>query len=104
MASGTPVCLYNKYGYCKHKEMCRKRHVNEMCEKTSCEVYKCTSRHPKICKFFWNHGHCKFDPCAFLQKDNENFLIYKLKGLFINLFFTCVGGWKWRWVGSSSSV
>jgi prefoldin subunit 5 len=78
MASQTPVCLYNKYGYCKHKEMCRKRHVNEMCEKTSCEVYKCTSRHPKICKFFWNQGHCKFDPCAFLHKDNDN-SIWRIK-------------------------
>ena len=78
MAAQTPVCLYNKYGYCKHKEMCRKRHVNEMCEKLSCEVYKCTLRHPKICKFFWNNGQCKFDPCAFLHKDNENSL-WKLK-------------------------
>jgi hypothetical protein len=75
MAAQTPVCLYNKYGFCKHREMC---HVNEMCEKLSCEFYKCTLRHPKICKFFWNNGHCKFDPCAFLHKDNENSL-WKLK-------------------------
>lgn len=78
MAAQNPVCLYNKYGYCKHKEMCRKRHVNQMCETSSCEVYKCTFRHPKICKFFWNYGHCKFDPCAFLHRDNEN-SIWKLK-------------------------
>ena len=78
MAAQTPVCLYNKYGYCKHKEMCRKRHVKEICDNNSCEVYKCTFRHPKICKFFWNDGQCKFDPCAFLHKDNEN-SVWKLK-------------------------
>jgi DNA repair exonuclease SbcCD ATPase subunit len=76
MAAQIPVCLYNKYGYCKHKEMCRKRHVNQICETIPCEVY--TFRHPKICKFFWNYGQCKFDPCAYLHKDNDN-SFWKLK-------------------------
>ena len=36
------LCLFNKYVYCKHGEKCRKRHVNEICEKTSCDSSKCS--------------------------------------------------------------
>ena len=50
------VCSFYKFGYCKHKEMCRKRHVQEICENSSCDFYTCILRHPKM----W-----QFDPCMF---------------------------------------
>ena len=31
MATQT-VCSFYRFGYCKHKELCRKRHVKEICE------------------------------------------------------------------------
>ena len=72
------VCLFYKYGYCKHKETCRKRHISEICDKTSCDILTCVSRHPKICKFYREYGKCKFDPCAFLHID-QNDTIDELK-------------------------
>ena len=65
------VCSFFKFGYCKHKEMCRKRHVKEICENSSCDVYTCILRHPKPCKFFRNHRMCKFDPCMFSHEINN---------------------------------
>ena len=70
MAAQT-VCSFFKFGYCKHKDMCRKRHVTEICETSSCEVFTCMLRHPKICKYFRNYGMCKFDPCMFSHKIND---------------------------------
>ena len=64
------VCSYHKFGYCKHKEHCRKQHVKEICENISCEVSVCSSRHPKICKFYRDYGRCKFNPCMFRHVDN----------------------------------
>ena len=63
------LCLYNKFGYCKHKDHCRKQHVKEVCAKISCDISNCTSRHPKICKFYRDYGMCKFDPCMFRHED-----------------------------------
>ena len=68
MAAPT-LCLFNKYGYCKYKETCRKHHVNEKCENVSFEVAMCRLRHPKFCKFYKNYGYCKFSPCAFNHKE-----------------------------------
>ena len=66
------VCLYNKFGYCKHKELCRKQHVNGICENVSCEISVCRSRHPKTCKWYREFGKCKFDPCAFKHVENNS--------------------------------
>ena len=64
MAAPT-LCLYNKFGYCKFSERCRKHHIYEICENTSCSISECRLRHPKICRYFDNFGRCKFSPCAF---------------------------------------
>ena len=64
------VCSYNKFGYCKHKEHCRKQHVKELCEKKSCDISNCSLRHPKTCKFYRDYGRCKFNPCMFRHIDN----------------------------------
>ena len=70
------ICQWFKFGYCKHKEYCRRHHEEEVCTDDSCEIFGCRKRHPKICKYFWNHGRCKFDPCAFLHKENNSTLEY----------------------------
>ena len=64
-----PVCSYFKFGYCKHKELCRKNHVKELCEKVDCDISSCFLRHPKICKFYREYQKCKFDPCMFRHVD-----------------------------------
>ena len=66
------VCLCNKFGYCKHKELCRKQHVNDICENVSCELSLCIWRHPKTCKYYRELGRCKFDPCAFKHVGNNS--------------------------------
>ena len=81
------VCLYNKFGYCKHKELFCKQHVIDICENVSYELSVCMLRHPKTCKLYMEFGRCKFDPCAFkhignnsLEKLNEENreILYKL--------------------------
>ena len=65
------VCSWNKFGYCRHKEACRRKHVKEICENPSCDFKTCSFRHPKQCKFYRDHGLCKFDPCMFSHKVNN---------------------------------
>ena len=64
------VCLFNKFGYCRYNETCRKLHVNEMCEDNSCQFLKCSQRHPKACKWYRKYKRCKFNPCKFSHKDD----------------------------------
>ena len=68
------VCFHNKYGYCKFKEECRRRHFDNICENNSCEISKCNSRHPKLCKYFIQYGRCKFNPCAFLHLERNDYI------------------------------
>ena len=74
MAAPT-LCLYNKFGYCKFSERCRKHHVNEICENTSCSISECRQRHPKICRYFDNYGRCKFFPCAFKHETRNSIIV-----------------------------
>ena len=66
------VCRFNKYGYCKHMENCRNLHVNDVCGDSSCDVSKCTRRHPRTCKFYSEFKRCKFDPCAYKHITNDD--------------------------------
>ena len=53
--------MYNKFGFCKFKDMCRKPHVMEICQDSSCKAIKsCSKRHPKVCKRFAAENECKF--------------------------------------------
>ena len=69
------ICQFNKFGFCKFKEACRKQHVKESCELISCDGKICIQRHPKECSLFTNRGYCKFGEwCHFLhivKKDPE---------------------------------
>ena len=68
---------FHKFG--KHGDMCRKLHVNQICENPSCKVMCCLKRHPKHCKFYKNYKRCKFDPCAFLHTDDTDTFEYLKK-------------------------
>ena len=69
------LCLFNKFGYCKFGETCRKHHINQKCDESSCEINPCKKRHPQVCRYFQKYGRCKFSPCAFkhevLRNHNE---------------------------------
>ena len=65
------ICTFNKYGYCKYQEVCRKQHENQICENSSCDIPRCRFRHPRPCKYYKRHRRCKFDLCAFLHIDSD---------------------------------
>ena len=64
------ICKYDKFGYCKLGEKCRKQHIKEICFEKACDVSQCKQRHPKACRYFRNYGRCKFSPCAFKHEDH----------------------------------
>ena len=67
------VCRYFKFGYCKFLDMCRLRHISEICRNSSCEIRNCSLRHPKSCKYFRDYRRCKFgEYCYFAHKESEN--------------------------------
>ena len=73
MKMAAPIlCLFNKFGYCKFRETCRKNHINKICDESSCEINTCKERHPRICRYFQNYGRCKFSPCAFKHEVSMN--------------------------------
>ena len=62
------VCAFFKTGYCKFRENCRKRHVQDTCILTGCDG-TCDERHPRICRYHSLYGTCKFNShCAYLHK------------------------------------
>ena len=52
--------------------MCKKLHVNQICENTPCKVMCCLKQHPIQCKYYTNYKRCKFDPCAFLHVEHKD--------------------------------
>ena len=53
------VCRYNKFGFCKHKEMCRRRHFTDECKHLSgCKTLGSLSKDiPNRAK---TSGQCKY--------------------------------------------
>ena len=81
------ICSYDKFGFCKYKSECQRRHYSQECEALEkCDsIRSCPKRHPKYCKMY-ALGQCKFSDCAYKHlgpKGNEeqNNLIEKLKKL-----------------------
>ena len=67
------ISFFNKYGFCKYIDRCRKYHESKNCENSSCEIRECVYRHPKTCKFFRDFGFCKFSEwCKFSHKVDRN--------------------------------
>ena len=78
MANQNQICRYNKFGFCKFGEFCRKRHISEKCIESSCEISSCNFRHPKICKYFREFRRCKFgEYCYFDHKESGSELLEK---------------------------
>ena len=81
------VCMYNKYGFCKLRDTCERKHYEEQCEDSSgCMGPKlCQKRHPWPCKRYNTKKGCKFgDVCAYQHKKEslngqENGLEKKVK-------------------------
>ena len=64
------VCYFNKYGFCKFKLTCRKKHNMEICSNKNCEIRLCSFRHPKSCRYHREIGYCKFGEwCLFNHED-----------------------------------
>ena len=67
------VCTHYQFGFCKHKNFCRKRHVEERCENSECNSSSCEKRHPISCKYFEAYKRCKFGEfCAFDHRPPYN--------------------------------
>ena len=35
------TCMFNKFGFCKNGDSCRKKHLVEICLKDACDARKC---------------------------------------------------------------
>ena len=68
------VCLHQKFGFCKYKEKCIKRHLDEECKDLgNCRAKKtCDKRHPKLCRRYVLEGSCSYNErCDYLHKEKE---------------------------------
>ena len=65
------VCLYNKFGFCKYRESCRRHHYKENCEKERCQDKDiCRKRHPKMCRKFLSENGCRFkSQCSYKHSE-----------------------------------
>ena len=51
------VCIFDKFGFCRFKSTCKRKHFDQKCEDlSSCKIFKsCMKRHPKnmykVCSF-----------------------------------------------------
>ena len=61
------LCIYNQRGFCKFGAKCLQKHENKVCENRSeCTNNDCTERHPRLCRYFCQNGHCNFgEDCAY---------------------------------------
>ena len=83
------VCKFWKFGFCKHKEGCKRKHFSEVCVNLSnCKnIKECPRRHPKTCKRFVSGIDCRFnDDCAYThlgtnQNEEQNKLKEKVERL-----------------------
>ena len=69
-AKHVSVCKYNKFGYCKFQEGCKRIHVTEICENwESCtKLRSCHKRQPKVCKLYELENSCRFgSACSYLH-------------------------------------
>ena len=66
------LCLFNKFGYCRYLETCRKKHTKDICDIPQCEVNICSKRHPRTCRYYEEYGRCKFgDDCSYKHNKSE---------------------------------
>ena len=74
------VCLYFKYGFCKHGAYCWKQHVKTRCENSKCDGKNCENRHPRECRFYSHYRRCKFGEfCLFDHVVHSDPVLEELK-------------------------
>ena len=74
------VCHYFKFGYCKHADHCRRRHIREKCENKDCDARTCEKRHPIECKYYRDFKRCKFGSyCLYEHIERNDPVIEELK-------------------------
>ena len=69
------VCIFDKFGFCRFKSTCKRKHFNQKCEDlSSCKNIKsCMKRHPKTCKRFAFQDVCRFgSTCAYNHKEKTS--------------------------------
>ena len=54
------ICQFNKFGFCKFKNNCFRKHENRKCDNEYCEIRECPLRHPSKCRYFVEFNNCKF--------------------------------------------
>ena len=63
------VCKFGKFGFCKFKDRCRRKHYTDICERLlGCRnTTECQKRHPKECnRHFTSENKCWFKKdCAY---------------------------------------
>ena len=64
MKDQTILCKHNS-GFCKYRDKCHFRHVQNVCQSETCCREECSARHPNKCKYF-ARKRCKFgNRCQF---------------------------------------
>ena len=61
------MCSFDKFGFCKFKEGCKKAHFAQICQDLSgCkDITQCEKRHPKNCKKYSSVNGCRHgEKCA----------------------------------------
>ena len=65
------ICQYHKFGFCKFRKECKRKHFYEECKDLDkCNSKKtCRRRHPKRCKQY-DSGQCRHkEDCAYKHQE-----------------------------------
>ena len=54
------MCRHFQHGFCKYADRCKYNHIGDICETSSCENIKYTSKDPKKCRYSHMYNNCKF--------------------------------------------
>ena len=76
------VCNYQKFGFCKYKDLCKNLHLKETCINLSACVNSksCQKRHPRVCKKQAIEGFCRFGAtCAYHHQEKNNHVEINVK-------------------------
>ena len=60
------VCKYNKFGFCRYCDKCKRIHYKEQCQvRAYCmDINRCTKRYPKARKVFALESFFRFGTCC----------------------------------------
>ena len=66
--------MFSKFGYCRFREKCKRRHFSEICELNgSWESTKtCPKRHPRKCKKYGKKNGCRFKSACSYQHSKHH--------------------------------